>query len=55
MTTLTSPSKSQIRDYLARRVSEHTPPPSLVDIRRQLGWEFTPVTLPAFTDLGVNH
>lgn len=47
MTTLTSPSKSQIRDYLARRVRDHTPPPALADIRRQLGWELTPVALPA--------
>jgi hypothetical protein len=46
-TTLTSPSKSQIRDYLARRVNEQTPPPSMVDIRRQLGWELVPATVPA--------
>ncbi len=47
MTILTSPSKRQIRDYLARRISDHTPPPALADIRRQLGWELMPATLPA--------
>jgi hypothetical protein len=45
MTTVTHPSKDLIRAYLARRVSNPNPPPTLADIRRQLGWELTPHTV----------
>jgi hypothetical protein len=45
MSTLTSPTKQQIRAYLLRRVKDHTPPPSPGEIRRQLGWELTPLAL----------
>ncbi|MES2300045.1 MAG: hypothetical protein V4582_23610 [Pseudomonadota bacterium] len=48
MSTLISPSKAQVRAYLVRRFNEHTPPPSLADVRRQLGWELMPLALPAF-------
>lgn len=33
------PTKEQIRVWLAKRVVEHKPPPSLEEVRRQLGWE----------------
>lgn len=33
------PTKEQIREYLHRRVAEHTPPPDAKEIRRQLGFE----------------
>lgn len=33
------PSKEQVREYMERRIESFTPPPSLKDIRRQLGWE----------------
>lgn len=39
MNMLHMPSKEQIRAYLAQRQSEHRPPPDLVEIRRQLGWD----------------
>jgi hypothetical protein len=32
------PTKEQIRHYLGERQAQHCPPPSTVDIRRQLGW-----------------
>jgi hypothetical protein len=38
MTQVTHPTPQQVREYLARRIKEHTPPPSLEEIRRQLGW-----------------
>lgn len=34
-----APSKEVVREYLQRRVEEHTQLPSLQEIRRQLGWE----------------
>lgn len=33
------PSKELVREYLAGRVAEHTPPPSDDEIRRRLGWK----------------
>ena len=33
------PSKQQVRAYLRRRARAQTPPPSLEEIRRQLGWD----------------
>ncbi|HEY8026409.1 MAG TPA: hypothetical protein VIF60_17840 [Burkholderiaceae bacterium] len=33
------PSKYVIREYLARRSHSNRPPPSLEEIRRQLGWQ----------------
>lgn len=32
------PTKEQIHSYMERRVADHTPPPSMQEIRRQLGW-----------------
>ncbi len=34
----TQPTKEQVRQYLEQRQSERTPPPSIQEIRRQLGW-----------------
>jgi hypothetical protein len=34
----TQPTKEQIRQYLAQRQIARCPPPSLAEIRRQLGW-----------------
>jgi hypothetical protein len=33
------PAKEPVREYMERRVESLTPPPSLKDIRRQLGRE----------------
>ncbi|MES2257160.1 MAG: hypothetical protein V4724_01510 [Pseudomonadota bacterium] len=32
------PTKEQVRQYLEQRQSARTPPPSIEEIRRQLGW-----------------
>lgn len=32
------PSKEQIRQYMAERQAQQCPPPSMPEIRRQLGW-----------------
>lgn len=34
-----APSKEEVRVYMQRQISEHRPPPSGKEIRRQLGWE----------------
>jgi hypothetical protein len=36
------PTKEQVRDYTAERAKSHTPPPSIEEIRRQLGWYLKP-------------
>ncbi|HXA47266.1 MAG TPA: hypothetical protein VNW52_06530 [Burkholderiaceae bacterium] len=33
------PSKEAVREYMVQRQYEHDPPPSLEEIRRQLGWD----------------
>lgn len=33
------PTKEQVREYLRRRLAEHSPPPDVKEIRRQLGFE----------------
>jgi hypothetical protein len=38
MSTLTHPSKQQVREYLQRRTRAATPPPAPEEVRRQLGW-----------------
>lgn len=35
----TKPPKQRVREYLESRTHEEEPPPSLEEIRRQLGWE----------------
>ena len=37
--TLVQPSKEQVRAYLESRRAERKMPPSLEEIRRQLGWD----------------
>jgi len=32
------PSKEQVRHYMGTRQTEHKAPPSMEEIRRQLGW-----------------
>jgi hypothetical protein len=32
------PTKQEVREYMERRVEAHKPPPSMEEIRRQLGW-----------------
>lgn len=39
MTQQTHPTKEQIRQYLEARQAERCPPPSMQEIRRQLGWD----------------
>lgn len=33
------PTKEQVREYLRRSLAEHSPPPDVKEIRRQLGFE----------------
>jgi len=42
MSQQNQPTKEQIRQYLESRLSQDCPPPSMTDIRRQLGWGLTP-------------
>lgn len=35
----TRPTKEQIREYMTLRQKQHSPPPSIKEIRRQLGWD----------------
>jgi hypothetical protein len=46
METLLIPSKFVIRAYLTQRQKEHSPPPSIEEIRRQLGWNLAPQNQP---------
>ncbi len=45
MKTISNPTKYAIRAYLVQRVKEHSPPPAIAEIRRQLGWELAPPAL----------
>ncbi len=38
MSEQTQPTKEQVRLYLESRQTQQCPPPSIVEIRRQLGW-----------------
>jgi hypothetical protein len=38
MTQVTHPPKQDVREFMARRRESREPPPSLEEIRRQLGW-----------------
>jgi hypothetical protein len=38
MTATTKPDKQLVRDVMAQRRAAHLPPPSLEEIRTQLGW-----------------
>lgn len=38
MATANHPSKEQVRQFMAQRRTEKTPPPSPEQIRRELGW-----------------
>jgi hypothetical protein len=42
----TQPTKQLVRDYMDRRTHDESPPPSLEEIRRQLGWYLKPNTAP---------
>jgi hypothetical protein len=33
------PTKQEVRDYMHKRQTSREPPPSMKDVRRQLGWE----------------
>jgi hypothetical protein len=43
-----SPTKEQVREYLERRQAEHKPPPTLIEIRKQLGWNLSEATRNKF-------
>jgi|APAra7269096714_1048519.scaffolds.fasta_scaffold00121_9 hypothetical protein len=36
------PTKEQVRHYMATRQTQQCPPPSIPEIRRQLGWGLLP-------------
>ena len=38
----TKPSKEQVRAYTQQRAKSSSPPPSIEEIRRQLGWGLVP-------------
>jgi hypothetical protein len=38
MISIKQPTKEQVRQYLAHRNAERSAPPSMEEIRRQLGW-----------------
>jgi hypothetical protein len=38
MTQQTQPTKEQVRHYMESRQTQQCPPPSIPEIRRQLGW-----------------
>lgn len=42
MTQTTHPTKEQVREYMDRRTHSAEPPPTLEEIRRQLGWDLFP-------------
>lgn len=47
MNDVKQPTKEQIRQYMQQRREAKYPPPSMQEIRRQLGWELVhAVTLP---------
>lgn len=39
MVKTVKPTKEQVRQYMEHRQTEHKPPPSREEIRRQLGWD----------------
>lgn len=39
MSQFRQPSKQQVRRYMEQRIGARTPPPSMQEIRRNLGWE----------------
>ncbi|SFV08957.1 hypothetical protein [Pseudoduganella namucuonensis] len=42
MNTTTKPSKEQLRQFMRQRRQAAEPPPSMAEIRRQLGWYLLP-------------
>lgn len=47
MTKTTKPTKQKVRDYMERRTHDQLEaPPSLEEIRRQLGWHLVPHSAP---------
>lgn len=41
MNQFNSPTKEQVSGYLKHRFESHVQPPSLEEIRRQIGWKLT--------------
>jgi len=39
MARFNQPSKQQVRLYMEQRIAARTPPPSMQEIRRNLGWK----------------
>jgi hypothetical protein len=39
MSTINSPTKQQVRDWLSQRLTQHKPLPDIKQIRRELGWD----------------
>ena len=42
MTQTTKPDKQTVREWMQKRFEEEDEPPSLEEIRRQLGWHLIP-------------
>jgi hypothetical protein len=47
------PSKEQVRAYLENRRMEHKMPPSLEEIRRQLGWDLCEISRQGLGDFAL--
>lgn len=41
---MSNPTKQQVRQYIEKRSESRKPPPSVKEIRRQLGWELAEMT-----------
>lgn len=50
MTQTTKPTKQAVREWLERRIAEDNEPPSIEEIRRQLGWDLIPQRAPKATN-----
>lgn len=42
MTATTKPDKQVVRDHMAQRAKDESPPPTPEQIRRELGWRLIP-------------
>jgi len=47
MTNTTHPDKQAVRDWICERTQDESPPPTMEDIRRALGWRLLPNNGPA--------
>jgi hypothetical protein len=51
----TQPTKEQIRRYMLARQADHSPPPPINEIRRQLGWHWADASASAGNPVGLQR